>query len=198
MILVRACLAGLLGLMLAANVFARDDGRAAMLDTLFARLQATTDPSAAQALEQAIWEQWTIPADPGQRELMMRGIAEMQQRELGSARATFTTLIERAPELSEAWNKRATVEWLLGDLQASIADICATVKREPRHFGAYSGLGMIRAQMGQPARAVAAFELARKYNPHIVGIDAEIARLKALGGDAPADPLGCDERTAGR
>jgi len=198
MSLVRACLAGLIGLMLAANVFARDDGRAAVLDTLFAKLQTTTDPSAIQALEQAIWEQWTIPSDPGQRELMMQGIAEMQQQELDSALATFTKLIEVAPELSEAWNKRATVEWLLGNFQASISDICETVKREPRHFGAYSGLGMIRAQMGEPARAVAAFELARRYNPHIVGIDEEIARLKALGGDVPADPLGCDQRTAGR
>jgi len=198
MILVRACLAGLLGLMLAMNVLARDDGRAAVLDTLFAKLQTATDPSAVQALEQAIWEQWTVPADPGQRELMMRGIAEMQQQELDDARATFTKLIEMAPELSEAWNKRATVEWLLGDFPASISDICETVKREPRHFGAYSGLGMIRAQMGEPARAVAAFELARRYNPHIVGIDEEIARLKALGGDVPADPLGCDQRTAGR
>jgi tetratricopeptide (TPR) repeat protein len=195
---VRACLAGLLSLMLAANVFARDDGRAAVLDTLFAKLQVTTDPSAIQALEQAIWEQWTIPPDPGQRELMMQGIAEMQQQELDSALATFTKLIEVAPELSEAWNKRATVEWLLGNFPASISDICETVKREPRHFGAYSGLGMIRAQMGEPARAVAAFELARRYNPHIVGIDEEIARLKAMGGDVPADPLGCDQRTAGR
>jgi tetratricopeptide (TPR) repeat protein len=198
MILVRACLAGLLGLMLATNVLARDDGRAAVLDTLFAKLQTATDPSAVQALEQAIWEHWTVPADAGQRELMMRGIAEMQQQELDDARATFTKLIEMAPELSEAWNKRATVEWLLGDFPASISDICETVKREPRHFGAYSGLGMIRAQMGEPARAVAAFELARRYNPHIVGIDEEIARLKALGGDVPADPLGCDQRTAGR
>jgi tetratricopeptide (TPR) repeat protein len=198
MSLVRACLAGLLGVMLAANVFARDDGRATVLDTLFAKLQTTTDPSAIQALEQAIWEQWTIPSDPGQRELMMQGIAEMQQQELDSALATFTKLIEVAPELSEAWNKRATVEWLLGNFQASISDICETVKREPRHFGAYSGLGMIRAQLGEPARAVAAFELARRYNPHIVGIDEEIARLKALGGDVPADPLGCDQRTAGR
>ena len=55
------------------------------------------------------------------------------------------------------------------------------MKREPRHFGAYSGLGMIRAQMGEHARAVAAFELAKKYNPHIVGIDAEIERQKARG-----------------
>lgn len=189
--------------MLAANILAQaansDNGKAAVLDTLFAKLQATVDPVAAQALEQAIWEQWTMVPDPMQRQLMLRGIAEMQQQELQSAVATFTTLIRVAPDLPEAWNKRATVYWLLGNYQASIADICETVKREPRHFGAYSGLGMIRAQMDEPARAVAAFELARKYNPHIVGIDGEIARLKALAGNEVSDdPLGCGQRISGR
>ena len=169
-----------------------------MLDTLFAKLQTATDPMAVQMLEQAIWEQWTMVPDLGQRRLMMKGIAEMQQQELQTAVATFTTLIEQAPQISEAWNKRATIYWLLGNFKASIADICETVKREPRHFGAYSGLGMIRAQMNEPARAAAAFEQARKHNPHIAGIDAEIARLRALGGDVPADPLGCGARTAGR
>jgi Flp pilus assembly protein TadD len=182
-----------------AQISNSDNGMANVLDTLFAKLQSTTDPMAAQALEQAIWEQWTMVPDPGQRELMLRGIGEMQQQELQTAVATFSKLIEIAPDLSEAWNKRATVYWLLGNFDASISDICETVKREPRHFGAYSGLGMIRAQMGEPARAAAAFELARKYNPHIAGIDAEIVRLKAeAGSDAPADPLGCGERTAGR
>jgi Flp pilus assembly protein TadD len=202
MTFVRSCIAGLLGLMLAANVQAqtpiRQDGEATVLDTLFSKLKTTTDPIAAEALEQAIWEQWTMVPNPAQRELMLRGIVEMQQQDLQDALATFTRLIAIAPDLPEAWNKRATVQWLLGNLAASISDICETVKREPRHFGAYSGLGMIRAQMGEPARAVAAFELARKYNPHITGIDDEIARLRALGGDVPADPLGCDQRTAGR
>jgi tetratricopeptide (TPR) repeat protein len=193
-ILVRACLAALLGLMLAGNA-----GSQTMLDTLFEKLEAATDPFAVQALEQGIWEQWTMVPDPAQRELMMRGIAEMQQQELQNALATFTRLIETAPELPEAWNKRATLYWLLGDFPASIADICETVKREPRHFGAYSGLGMIRAQMGEHARAAAAFELARKWNPHIAGIDAEIARQKAAaGGEVSDDPLGCGQRTAGR
>ena len=170
-----------------------------MLDTLFAKLQAATDPIAIQELEQAIWEQWTVVSDPDQRQLMFRGIAEMQQHELKTAVETFTRLIELAPNLSEAWNKRATVQWLLGNFPASLNDICETVKREPRHFGAYSGLGMIRAEMGENGRAIAAFQLARKYNPHIVGVESEIARLKTLGGDvSEKDPLGCDQRTAGR
>lgn len=189
----RACLAALIGLMLGANVQAQNAGSGTMLDTLFLKLQSATDPSAIRSLEAAIWEQWVMVPDMGQRAVMMRGIAEMQQQELKASIETFTQLIDLAPDLSEAWNKRATAHWLMGNFQASLADICETVKREPRHFGAYSGLGMIRAEMGENARAVAAFELARKWNPHIAGIDGEIARLKALGGDngADADPLGC-------
>ena len=198
MTILRTCLAALLGVMLGTNVLAQNGGSSTMLDTLFAKLQTATDPVAIQSLEAAIWEQWIVVPDGPQRELMMRGIAEMQQRQLKQSVETFSKLIEIAPDLSEAWNKRATAYWLLGNFPASLNDICETVKREPRHFGAYSGLGMIRAEMGEYPRAVAAFELAKKYNPHIVGIDDEIARLKALGGDKPADPLGCTERTAGR
>ena len=192
--LVRACAVALLGLMLATTA-----GSQTVLDTLFDKLRTATDPVAVQALEHGIWEQWTMVPNADHRRLMLQGIAEMQQQELQSAVATFTRLIEKAPDLSEAWNKRATVYWLLGNFPASLNDICETVKREPRHFGAYSGLGMIRAQMGEHARAAAAFELARKWNPHIVGIDEEIERQKAeAGNDAPDDPLGCGQRTAGR
>jgi tetratricopeptide (TPR) repeat protein len=198
MILLRTCLAALLGLMLGTNVLAQNGGSSTMLDTLFAKLQTATDPMAIQSLEGAIWEQWVMVPDGPQRELMLRGIGEMQQRQLKQSVETFSKLIEIAPDLSEAWNKRATAYWLLGNFPASLNDICETVKREPRHFGAYSGLGMIRAEMGEYPRAVAAFELAKKHNPHIVGIDAEIERLKAMGGDSPADPLGCSQRTAGR
>jgi tetratricopeptide (TPR) repeat protein len=198
MTLLRTCLAALLGLMLGTNALAQNGGSSTMLDTLFAKLQTATDPTAIQSLEAAIWEQWIMVPEGPQRELMLRGMVEMQQRQLKQSVETFGKLIEIAPELSEAWNKRATAHWLLGDFPASLSDICETVKREPRHFGAYSGLGMIRAEMGEYRRAVAAFELAKKYNPHIVGIDDEITRLKAMGGDTPADPLGCTQRTAGR
>jgi len=196
--LLRSCLAALAGLMLGANVLAQNAGSGTVLDTLFAKLQTATDPVSIQALEAAIWEQWIMVPDPKQRELMLRGMAEMQQRELKTSVETFTKLIEMAPDLSEAWNKRATAYWLMGNFKASLADICETVKREPRHFGAWSGLGMIRAEMGENGRAVAAFELARKWNPHIAGIDGEIERLKALGGVAGGeDPLGCGQPIAG-
>ena len=118
MTIFRTCLAVLLGVMLGTNVSAQNGGSSTMLDTLFAKLQTATDPMAIQSLEAAIWEQWTIVPEPRQRELMMRGIAEMQQHELKSSVETFTRLIEIAPDLSEAWNKRATAYWLLGNFTA--------------------------------------------------------------------------------
>ena len=119
MALLRTCLAALLGLMLGANVLAQNGGSSTMLDTLFSKLQTATDPVAIQSLEAAIWEQWIVVPDGPQRELMMRGIAEMQQRQLKQSVETFSKLIEIAPDLSEAWNKRATAHWLLGNFPAS-------------------------------------------------------------------------------
>ena len=196
--LVATCLAALAGAVLVFAALAQTPGSPTVLDTLFRKLQEATDPVTAQTLEQAIWEQWTLLPEPAQRALMFKGIGEMQSRDLSGAVTTFTKLIEIAPELPEGWNKRATVHWMRGDHDASIKDICETLKREPRHFGALSGLGMIRAEMGENGRAVAAFEMAKKANPHIGGLDAEIARLRALGGDPSDDPLGCGQQTAGR
>ena len=130
--------------------------------------------------------------------LLTQAVKALGAGEEQASLSILDRLVAVHPEFAEAWNKRATAYWLLGNFPASLNDICETVKREPRHFGAYSGLGMIRAEMGEYPRAVAAFELAKKHNPHIVGIDAEIERLKAMGGDSPADPLGCSQRTAGR
>ena len=79
MVRLRACLALLVGLVLGPGTMAQDGGSAAMLDTLFAKLQTATDPMAIQSLEAAIWEQWILGPDGPKRELMMRGIAEMQQ-----------------------------------------------------------------------------------------------------------------------
>ena len=73
------------------------------------------------------------------------------------------------------------------------------IVNERRTLWYYSRRDIPPALEALGTRAVAAFELARRYNPHIVGIDAEIERLKAeSGGAVSADPLGCDQRTASR
>ena len=148
------------------------------LDGLFERLKTITDPLQARLLVQAIWETWTASEDPALDALMARGLSQMQQRDLDGAVATFTTLIEKAPDFAEAWNKRATVHWMRGDHDASVADIQKTVALEPRHFGAWSGLGMIFEERQQYEPAIRAYEECLKHNPHAEGLRAHIEDLK--------------------
>jgi len=148
------------------------------LDGLFERLKTVTDPTQARLLTQAIWETWTASGDKALDELMARGLGQMQMRDLDGAIATFTALIEKAPDFAEAWNKRATVYWMRGDHDASVADIQKTVALEPRHFGAWSGLGMIFEEREQYEAAARAYEECLKHNPHSQGLRAHIEDLK--------------------
>jgi Tfp pilus assembly protein PilF len=172
---------------------------AATLDGPLAELQAAPDEATAAAAIAAIWRQWMRPADHEQRLLMELGMQEMRSGELADAAATFSRLIDKAPDLPEPWHKRGAVHMMQGELPEAIADFCATLRREPRHFGAYANLGAVRVQTLEPARAVAAFALALKYNPHFPGIRAEMARLAAeAAGAVSDDALGCGLRSAGR
>lgn len=170
----------------------------AKLDRAFAELQASDVNVAGVALAE-IWRRWLVLDDREQRLQMELGMAEMRSGQLAEADATFSRLIEQAPDLPEPWHKRGTVRMMRGELSEAAADFCATLQREPRHFGAYGNLGAVRIQMKEPARAVAALALALKYNPHMHGIKAELERLKGEAtGEMPADPLGCGLQTAGR
>lgn len=89
----------------------------------------------------------------------------------------FSSLIEKAPDFSEAWNKRATVYFLIGDLSLSVDDVARTLELEPRHFGALSGLGQIELLRGNPQAALRAFEGALAVHPNLPGIAALVMRL---------------------
>ena len=70
----------------------------------------------------------------------------MSQNNLDSAYNTFTETIPLDPSWAEAWNKRATAYYLLGDFDKSMIDINETLKLEPRHFGALDGMALIFIQ----------------------------------------------------
>ena len=94
------------------------------------------------------------------------------------AESWFGKLAMMAPKFAEAWNKRATVRFLIGDLAGSKRDIARVLQLEPRHFGALSGLGMIHAQQGNYEGALLAYEAAARQNPHMQQIKTIIANLK--------------------
>ncbi len=148
------------------------------LDSLFGVLQTTDSEARARVTERAIWEAWTSHGETAPSDAMRRGIAAMNIRRLDDALAIFSELVELAPDYAEAWNKRATVLFLLGELDQSAADVDRTLSLEPRHFGALSGLGQIRLAQRDLEAALRAFEQAQRVNPHLVGNQQIIDTLR--------------------
>lgn len=156
-----------------ASAAAPDDAR---LDRLFERLQQADSHGQAKTIEAAIWQAWLQTGDEDLDRIMALGISAMRTGRLDVALIAFDALTERAPRCSEAWNKRATVHFMLGDYDSSVADIMKTLSLEPRHFGALSGLGMIYVNIGKKEAALAAFEKALSIHPHLTGLAEFVAR----------------------
>ena len=93
---------------------------------------------------------------------------------------TFTRVIARRADFAEAWNKRATAYFVLGEYQKSLADCDQVLARNPYHWGALSGYGMIYVELDQPGRAVEYFEKALAVNPNLTSVQQALETLKAL------------------
>ena len=148
------------------------------LDKLFAALQTSLSNASAASLERQIWAIWTrYPDDQAINRQMDRAIKMMNAGRLDDAEAMFSAIISREPAFAEAWNKRATVRFLRGDDAGSANDILQVIKLEPRHFGALSGLGMIKVRAGDLQRALQAYRAAQRINPFLPNIEVIIDKL---------------------
>ena len=76
-------------------------------------------------------------------------------------------VVKLRPDYVEGWNRRATLYYLKNDYAHSLDDIRQVLIREPRHFGALAGLGMIMQDIGEEKRALEAFRKALAVNPHL-------------------------------
>lgn len=148
------------------------------LDALFERLQITSDPADAATLQQRIWQIWIEADDPASGQLMRRGMTAMANGEHDIALDAFDSLVDQAPDFAEAWNKRATVYYLMGRLDESVNDIQQTLELEPRHFGALSGLALIYDAVEKPEAAIRSLEAALEINPHLQGSRERIDQLR--------------------
>jgi len=148
------------------------------LDPLFEQLQSSPGVNVSSVIEQQIWGLWSLgPNQKATRQLRL-GVREMQRGNLNEALTLFNGLIDEAPEFAEAWNKRATLHYVRGDLTESLADIEQTLTLEPRHFGALAGLGSIFARLQQPGAAIRAHEQVLTIYPQSTNSQRNLDRLQ--------------------
>ena len=112
--------------------------------------------------------------------LFAKGLELMKNGQLESSIVMFTKVIKQKPIFAEAWNKRATVHYLLGDFDSSVLDINETLKREPRHFGAMDGLGLIFIHLHEYENAIDVYDQMLKIFPHNISTLKKQKRLVGL------------------
>ena len=137
------------------------------LDFLFGALKAAPDEASAKHVEARIWAIWLQTPSDTVSLLMMRSKAAMEAQNSEVALKLLDAVVKLRPDYIEGWNRRATLYYLKNDYAHSLADIEQVLAREPRHFGALAGLGMIMQDLGDEKRALDAFRKALAVNPHL-------------------------------
>ncbi len=138
------------------------------IDKLFDQLKNTTDYESSKKIESEIWNLWTThPSEKSLTTLLSDGSSYMSQNKLQTAYDTFTKTIELDPNWAEAWNKRATVLYLMGKFELSQADIDKVLELEKRHFGALSGQGLVQTALKNYQKAIDSYIEAHKVHPNM-------------------------------
>lgn len=154
-----------LSLTLAITASADATERDQKLDMLFTQLLAAEDAEAAKGIQTQIEAIWYDSESDSSNLLFLRATSAMEQGVLETALVHLDDLVRLYPDFAEGWNVRATVHFNLGNLRMSRQDIAETLRREPRHYGALSGLGLVNLKRGEPSSALYAYRQALDVNP---------------------------------
>jgi tetratricopeptide (TPR) repeat protein len=147
------------------------------LDFLFEALKAAPDADAAKLVESRIWALWFASGSDTADLMMSRVKTATDAKDTKLALQLLDAVIELRPEYTEAWNRRATIHFSNKDYGKSLADIRQVLAREPRHFGALSGLGIILQELGDDKHALEAFRRALAVHPRLERIPDLVKKL---------------------
>ena len=128
--------------------------------------------------EQGLWLLWARSGDAEIDRLMASASDEMRAGRYSRAISVLTTITEKKPDFAEAWNRRATVYYLDGQFEKSIADCHEVLKRNPAHFGALSGMGQIYFQLEDWGNALKWYRRALEVNPNMLGVEMNVRMLE--------------------
>ena len=162
-----------------SNVLIADE-RQSELDKLFNDLQIN-NASLSFETEQKIWKLWsTHPSDQKLTEMLSKGSDLVNNQKLNEAIIIFSKVIDLDPDWAEAWNKRATVLYLIGEYQESQNDIIKVLQLEERHFGALAGQGLVNIQLKNYEKAIMSYKKAQEIYPSMQSPSIMIKQIEKL------------------
>tara|TARA_Y100000992_G_C21193181_1_gene456624 strand:- start:154 stop:696 length:543 start_codon:yes stop_codon:yes gene_type:complete len=156
------------------------DDRGFELDKLFNELK-NTNSKLSEEIEQKIWNIWsTHPSDQNLTYILSQGSELVLSQKYAEAVHIFTNVIKIDPTWAEAWNKRATVLYLLEDYEGSQKDIDEVLKLEQRHFGALAGQGLVNIKLKNYEKAIKSYQQALEIYPSMKSPGIMIKQIEAL------------------
>ena len=165
-------------LLFSTSILSAND-RDVELDKLFLELKKNTSSSSSVA--QKIWTLWsTHPTDEKLTSILDEGSRLIQDQKLVRAIDIFTDAIELDPTWAEAWNKRATVYYMIGEFQKSQDDIDKVLELENRHFGALAGQGMVNIGLKNYDKAKLSYQKAQEIYPAMKSSKIMIEQIEEL------------------
>jgi Tfp pilus assembly protein PilF len=160
-------------------LFSSTVSNASETQKLLDELAAASSTEMAKTITMNIQQAWiNSHEDSSEKRLMSQALSAMDDGNLVKAERELTKLIKKNPDFVEAWNKRATVRFFNGDFSGSETDVFEVLSREPRHFGAISGLAMINVHMGALREAVKAYEMLLNIHPYAEDAKKFLPKLK--------------------
>ena len=154
--------------------------RDAQLDKLFTELKKNISSSSPEIAQQ-IWTLWsTHPTDEKLTSILDEGSRLVQDQKLIRAIDIFTDVIKIDPTWAEAWNKRATVFYMVGEFQKSQDDIDKVLELENRHFGALAGQGMVNIKLKNYDKAKKSYQKAQEIYPAMKSSKVMIEQIEEL------------------
>jgi len=148
------------------------------LDFLFGALKLAPDDVTAKAIEERIWAVWTLSRSDTANLLMTRVKTAIEAKDTDLAIQLLDSIVKIKPDYVEAWNRRATIYYMKKDYGRSLSDIREVLKREPRHFGALAGLGLILHDIGDNKQALEVYRRALALYPRMERIPDLVKTLQ--------------------
>jgi tetratricopeptide (TPR) repeat protein len=136
------------------------------------------DPEVVAAAEATLWRIWGRAGDPTVEALFTDGVRAMERQDWLEAVSLFGRVIETTPDFAEAWNKRATARYLAEHYASAISDCEEVIRRNPHHFGAWSGQGLCHTALGQYRAAARCFRHALAIHPRLESVRQNLGRME--------------------
>tara|TARA_B100001094_G_C17844417_1_gene629549 strand:- start:111 stop:677 length:567 start_codon:yes stop_codon:yes gene_type:complete len=140
-------------------------------EVLLDKLSMSKTQKDAKELRERIWDSWLNGISIEHKKKVNDAMFKFNSGQISLAEKAFSEIIKVEPAYMEAWNKRATIRYMSGNLEGSLSDINEVLSRQPRHFGAIFGMSLIFLAQKKYEDALDNYLLLKRIDP--MNLDAQ-------------------------